>query len=803
MRKSFSLLLFLFSFTLTAQNAQVSGKLVDDQGSPLGFANVLLLNASDSTLHRGDISDAEGAFFFEKIEQGNYIIKSSMIGYTDQYSAPFMLREESKFEVPTLQLSSGVAMEEVVVTSKRPLIELKADKMVVNVENSSVAAGNSALEVLQKSPGVVVDNNQNISLRGKQGVLVTINGKNQYMTGDEITRMLENMPASNIKTIEIITNPSAKYDAEGNSGIINIVLKKNERLGTNGNLSTTYRQGREASHFHNLNLNHRTENVNIYGGGEYYNWGQRNELNLTRDIPYLEGNTVFEQTSTMSDGGDGYNARLGVDWTMTPNTTLSFLAKRNGGDEQDNIDNMTRISGDNMPIYDVLAVDTEGDEDYLHQTYNANLEHKFNDKGMTLTVDADLSSYENDVDFMYNNFFEDVNGNEVADPFLLRNTRQTGIDIFAGKVDLTLPVNEKLNLEVGTKVSMVDTENGTKFEYLDEVGNWIDQVQRSNEFEYTEDVWAAYINGSGSIGQFMIQGGLRLEHTESEGYSVTLNQRVPRSYTNLFPSISISTSLLDNHNMSISYSRRLERPNYRHLNPFEDFLDQYTFSRGNPFLNPQYSNAIGLNYAVGRKLFISLNYSHTTDANTEVIEQVSSENLTYQTRQNLDDYTNFSATISMPHVWTEWWTSRLNYTSFYNNFSSAIPSGQLDNSGLAHIVNVSNEIALPGGWQMEVSGNIQTGLVFGLFELDPQGALDLGFSKRLMDNKASLRFNVNDIFRTRVSQVRIMQDDINLVVDQVNDTRRASVNFSYSFGNQKVKAARKRKTAAEEEAGRI
>jgi len=301
----------------------------------------------------------------------------------------------------------------------------------------------------------------------------------------------------------------------------------------------------------------------------------------------------------------------------------------------------------------------------------------------------------------------------------------------------------------------------------------------------------------------MVQAGLRMEHTKSEGESITLDEVVPRSYTNLFPSVSLSKSIKEKHNLSFTYSRRLERPNYKDLNPFENYLDQYTFEKGNPFLNPQYSNAFGLNYAMGRQLFVALNYSHTSDAITEVIEQLSAENQTFQTKQNLEDNNTLSLTLSAPRVWTEWWTSRLNYTTFYNDFKSAIPSGTLDNSSVAHMFNLSNELQLPGDWSMEVTGRYQTALTFGLFEVAPQGSLDFGFSKNLFNNKANLKIGVSDIFRTRNSTVTIDQDDINLIVDQVNDTRRASVSFSYRFGNQKVKAARKRSTAAEEESGRI
>ena len=803
MRNAINLFVCLIIAQLSfAQNATISGSILDNTSVPIEFANVMLLNAADSTLYKGGLTEDAGKYHFEDVNAGSYIIHSSMVGFGQVYSDQITVDRNTTIEVPALTLSQGVEIEQVIVTAKKPFIELKADKMVVNVANSAVNAGNTALEVLEKSPGVIVDNNNNISLRGKQGVLVTINGKNQYMSSDQIARLLETMPSTNIESIEIITNPSAKHDAEGNSGIINIVLKKNEKIGSNGNISSSLRQGWKTSHFHNLDLNYRSEKINIYGGGEYYNWGWKQELNLLRDIPFDGGSTIFDQASIMDEEGDGYNAKIGFDWNINKNTTLSLLAKRNAGDELDINDNITNISGDNAPQFSVLEVLGTGDENYGRNTYNANITHKLNDKGLKLTLDADVSQYTNDDQLNYDNFYKNESGDEVAESFYLRNMQDTEINIFATTADLEIPVNDKLNLETGIKYSNVGSENSTRFEHQ-ESGEWVNDNNRSNTFMYDEEIYAVYLNGSGNIGTYQIQGGLRLEHTESEGRSITLRTEVPRSYTNLFPSISISKAYNEKHNLSFSYSRRLERPNYRSLNPFEDYLDQYTFEKGNPFLNPQYSNAFGLNYMMGRSLFVAVNYSRTIDAITEVIEQISSENKTFQTEQNLDGFNNFSLTLSAPKIWTETFTSRFNYTTFYNDFKSAIPSGTLDNQNLAHMFKIDNEIQLPRGWNAEVSAEYQTKLQFGLFQVDPQSSIDLGISKRFMEGKAKFKMGVTDLFYTSNSKVSIIQDDINLVVDQLRDSRRVTISLSYSFGNQKVKAARKRRTATEDEQGRI
>ena len=804
MKNLITLIFLLFSFSAFTQTANISGAVKDSDGKYLEFANVLLLSAKDSSLVRGAISEENGAYVFENISMGEYLIETSLVGFGNGQSSLINFDGKTDFSVNEIQLENGIEIDEITVVGKKPFVELRADKMIVNVANSSVNVGNSALEVLAKSPGVTIDNNNNISLRGKQGVLVTINGKNQYLTGDEISRLLETMPSSNIETIEIITNPSAKYDAEGNSGIINIVLKKNENLGTNGNISTTLRQGINTSHFHNIGLNNRSEKLNIYGNAEYYDWGWSQDLGLLRNINYLEGVTVFDQNSEMREVGNGYNVKLGMDWSLAENSTLGFLVKRNEGGEQNYNYNITTITGDNMPEFERLVVDADGDEDYMSNTYNVNFTQKLSEKGMKLTLDADYSDYLNEQDFVYGNFFRDNNDIAVLDPYFLRNNQKIDIDIFATTADLEIPISETVNIETGLKLSLVSTESNTKFESLNMDDVWVLEPLRTNDFIYNEDVYAGYVNGSFSFLNIMFQAGLRLEHTESKGVSMTTGSDVPRSYTNIFPSLSMSKQFGERHNVSLSFSRRLERPNYKKLNPFVDYLDQYTFQKGNPFLNPQYSNSIGLNYALGNSLLIAANYSHTTDAISDILEQNSATNTTFQTNDNLDNTHSASLTISAPKVWAEWWTSRLNATGFYNDFVSVLNDGSnLDNKSFGAQVSFNNEIQLPAGINMEVSGSYQSKLVYGQLTIEPQGRLDFGFSKRLFDGKGNIKLSASDVLLTSNSKVYIDQNDVNLFVNQVNDTRRVSLNFTYNFGNQKVKGARKRKTSSSDESNRI
>ncbi|MBT8219014.1 MAG: TonB-dependent receptor, partial [Bacteroidia bacterium] len=350
----FSAMIFL-SFSGYAQSGIIKGKVQDNQGIALEFANILLLNETDSALVKGVVSDMDGAFILENVDPGTYMVSASSIGFSDAYSS-LIKSNDDEITIEALVMKDGIDLSEVTVVATKPFIEMKADKIVVNVENSTVNSGNSALEILQKSPGVTVDKDNNISLRGKQGVLVLIDGKNQYMSGDELTNLLQSMPAENIQNIEIITNPSSKYDAEGNSGIINIRLRKNSSLGMNGAVNIGSRHGEKFSHNTGVDFNYRSNKINVYGSGSRSEWAGFQALNLMRIIPYNNGNTTFDQTSDMTYDQTSYNAKLGVDYTLSDKTTVGILYKMNDGDDMWVNDNITNIFGQNAPSFDILDV---------------------------------------------------------------------------------------------------------------------------------------------------------------------------------------------------------------------------------------------------------------------------------------------------------------------------------------------------------------------------------------------------------------------------------------------------------------
>lgn len=795
---------------ITQLSAQHNGKVMVDgivqneQAKAMDFANVLLLDPADSTLIKGAITDSSGYYAFEDLRAGQYLIQADLIGYKPVYSAVFTLDGSTdQFHVPALQLMvAATDLSEVVIAAKKPFIELRADKLVVNVESSPVAAGNNALELLAKAPGVILDQNNTLSLKGKQGVLIFINGKQTYLSNEEVVRMLETTPADAIERIEIMLNPSSKFDAAGNAGIINIQMKKDKNLG----LNATLRLGGGMGSFHKANagvrFNYRQKGFNFYGNYDHYFNRNFQDLSLDRTVPYNGGLTVFDQFNHSVRQYGSHQTQLGWDWFLSDKTTVGVLFNGRFGSWQEKGGNTTNISGPSPWAYSRINAGSAHLDKWDNYTYNLNFKHAFDDKGRELTVDVDYSDFNNNSNADYTNYFFNDENQQSASPDLLQSVNFSQVNIKAAKVDYSQPLGEKSKLDVGAKSSAVSTDNGIEFRQFQD-NEWVIDDTRTNQFKYEESIHAAYANFSHQFQGWMLQLGLRSEYTISDGLSVTLNERLKRDYLDFFPSVSLSHSIGKNHNLSYSYSRRIDRPSYQDLNPFIFFLDQFTFGRGNPFLQPQYTNAFSVNYSLKNRFVASLSYSHTNDAMSEVLEQDNETQRTYQTNRNLAVFDNLSLNLSAPFTLNEWWTTRLSVTTFVNSYRSPYMDGELDIEQFSYNLYIANNFSLPQGMKAELSGFYQSKSIFSVFEAKPMFGIDFGLTKEILDGKGKLSLNINDVFNTRRFAARIRQADLNLDLINKNESRRINLTFSYNLGNSEVKPARRRNTATDDEQSRV
>ncbi|SOE19833.1 Outer membrane receptor proteins, mostly Fe transport [Spirosomataceae bacterium TFI 002] len=789
---------------------QISGLVLDNEAVPLPFANVLQLNATDSALVKATTTDIDGKFLFETSIDGQFLLKISMVGFEEFGSTPFFINDESpSYELKNIKLALAAnQLGEVEVVAKKPFIEQQIDKTVLNVENSIVASGNTLLQVLEKAPGVVVDRqNSSLRLKNKNGVQVMIDGKLNYLSQEALMEFLNNTNSEQVATIEIITNPSSKYDAAGNAGIINIKLKKNKNFGTNGSLSLSAGDvflPNSVSDLYrgsgNLSLNHRTEKVNLFtnlnaGRNAFYS-----DNTLMRSTNFEGLRSEFDQVSRRNGKGLYQNARVGADIFLSKKTTLGFITDVNNWDGQMVSGGLTKIkevNGDDISSSSLTPI-SDRNMKRLNFSFNSNLKHEFNDKGKELTFDIDYSGFRNNVNQTFANTYYD-DQDQITSIQNQRNRTPTDINIFASKIDFVIPTENKTKIEFGAKTSYVKTDNDFVFEQELESG-WESDAGKTNHFIYTEWVNAAYINVGHQWDKIGLQTGLRAEHTKSEGHSITLDERVPRSYLSLFPTMFVTQKINDENSLRYSYSRRIGRPNYEQLNPFLFFLDPYTFEKGNEYLKPQFTENIEVAYTLKDAITLSLGYAFIKDNMFDVIEQDDATRLTFQTQTNLEKVHNYSANLSFPVKVTKWWMMQNNLSAYYNKYMDSDVSGGVLNVGqFAYNFYTSSSITLKNDWSAQANMWYNSPNVYGIIRVTkPQYAVNLGVQKSILDKKGKLKFNINDIFLTSFSRATINYQNVDLITTNRWASRSATISFTYNFGNQNVKGARNRNTASED-----
>ncbi len=792
--------IMLFS-TVFAQSlkGKITGEVKESTNKPLPFATVLLLHAKDSTLAKGAISSESGNYEFDNVALGRYLISATMVGYQKAFSAIFELNEgQAPLTIPSLLVAENTqTLQEVKVVTKKPFVEQQIDRMVVNVENNIGSAGGTALEVLEKAPGVTIDRqNDRLQFKGRQGVMVMIDGKLQQISMQDLMNILQSMPSDNVEKIELISNPPSKYDAAGNTGLINIVLKKNKNFGMNGNYTLGAGYGKYEKLNGSLGLNYRNAKYNAFGNVSVFHGRFQNTQDIDRTIAYQDQITYMDQNSPRIGNPQNLSFRGGVDFFVSPKTTIGVLAtgflnqfKMNGISKTDFRDKTETLTSR-------FETNTYNHNQLNNYTANVNLKHDFG-KGRELTADADYSMFDgNSGNDLYTTYYSPSNVETSKDIF--RNIMPSDIQIAAAKIDYIHPL-KKGKIETGAKSSYVSTDNDMRFEkQIDNV--WVLDPTRSNQFIYKENINAAYVNYSAPLNKkTQLQVGLRAEHTHSQGNSVTLNNVVERNYVNLFPSVFVSRTLDTNNVINVSFSRRIDRPNYRNLNPFQFFLDPYTFQEGNPNLRPQFTNSFQITHVFKGAFSTTWGYSRVNDVIADQIpKQIASENKTYVTTENLDHQDSYNLTLSIPVNVKKWWTMQNNISAFYNRYRSFYYGADLDLGQFGATVFVTNNFTLPKGYTAELSGFWNSPTQYNLLQAKAQGQISAGFAKSLWNRKASFRVNINDIFFMNRFAGTVKYQDLNFRVYSRWESRQVRVSFTYRFGNQNIKAARQRSTSGDD-----
>jgi iron complex outermembrane recepter protein len=791
-------------------NAQKGGKITatitNEKKAVIENASVELLRSKDSSLVKVAITNKEGVAEFENVKPGSYLLKATHVSQEKAYSQKIEL-EEGKVETTTLLMApKATSLQQVNVAAKRPFIQKLRDRLVVNVDNSVVNAGSTAMEVLERSPGVNVDRDDNISLRGKQGVIVMIDGKPSPMTGTDLANYLRGLPSNAIDRIEIITNPSAKYDAAGNSGIIDIRLKKDQRMGANGTYTAGYGQGVYAKANTGATFNYRNKKVNIFGS---YNYAYRIGLNhLIIERTFLD-NGKFAG----ADMKDNYNkphfsshtSRLGADFFPSKKTIIGFVVNGNFNHFKRRNDNNSVIfdeAGDAASTFTALATNNDHNNNYFG---NVNFKHRFDSTGKELTADIDYGQYStNSLSSVFTQYFN-LDGSMQKPDYLLNGQQDGKLIIRTAKADYTNPLAKEAKLEAGFKTSYVSSDNNAQF-FDASSGTPVNDESKTNRFYYDEYNNAGYLNFSKEWKKFNVQFGLRGENTHIKTRQVKGDIRFDSSYFQLFPSAFFNYKLKEDQTLGISVSRRIDRPGYSQLNPFLFLIDVSTYATGSPGLLPQFTWSYEASYTY-KNLNFALSYSHTTNDQNIAIARFkdvfpnipSDDNVTVQIPVNLKSSDYYGLTVSAPVKINKWWNMINNGNFYYQQYNGQLGATVLNNGKPAFDVTSNNSFTLKKGWTTELNGTYNSGGQYGFMVAKPQWGISAGAQKMILKNKGTLKFNITDIFWTNLPEGDITYVNYKEHWHAYRETRVATLSFTYRFGKTTVQGARRRTTGSEDE----
>ncbi|GAA4153103.1 outer membrane beta-barrel family protein [Chryseobacterium ginsenosidimutans] len=776
---------------LKAQNTQqfsLSGKIDSEKVTQL---EINLFNF-ENKLVKTEITDSKGNFSFNELTSGNYSLKINKNGAETYKSENINITGNTT--LPSISLSEKL-IEGITITKAKPYIERQDGKMILNVENSIASTGNSAFEVLEKAPGVKIDNNDNISLRGKGNLLVQIDGKNTPMNGTDLANYLRGIPSASLDKIEFITNPSSKYDAAGTS-IINIKLKKDQRKGTNGSISTALGTGKYIKNNNSFNINHRNKKVNLFANYSFAYREFYNKLLLDRSF-YENGDfkQAYVQNNFLKMNFRNHIAKVGMDYYMNDKNVLGFSVGFISNRFDPTSNNNTSILDNNYQSAGSSNTTSNNRDHWKNVSFNLNHKLKIDSLGSELTTDLDYINYSNTSlqNFITSNY--DVNGNlstSMPNPYHLKGDLGGNLNIYSLKSDLTKVFKKNWKLETGVKTSFVKADNDLKF-FDASAGNLVLDKSKTNHFIYEENINAAYGNLIKNWEKFKVNFGLRVENTNVTGNQITTNQVNKKNYTQLFPSAVFSYDLNNKNTVELNFSRRITRPTYKQLNPFKFYLDLTTYQAGNPDLNPQTTMNYEFTYSVSNKYFATLSYSKTKNNITDVLKPTVEDGkiVVVQANENLSSASYFGLNLIAPVKVTKWWDMNNNANFYYGSYTGNISDTYIKNQGnFTFDLNSNNSFKLGNGFTAELTGNYKAKEVYAYMFLKPMWSVNIGAQKKF-NNNSTLKFSFNDIFFTSNPEARNIYTSYieNFIVRR--DTRVVTLSYTYNFGSSKNGQPRK------------
>jgi hypothetical protein len=773
------LLAFFFAAKYNVNAQSISGIIIDSLSGHLLSGATVSLEQEGKEIK--SVNADKGSFRFTAVDSN--ALYNVHIRYTGYHTETLKSIKASNSVISIYLIQDQKEMAGVTVSSAKPFIVQKNDKITVNVAQSPIVAGGNAYDAVKKAPGVT--DFQNLQFRGKN-VTVYINDKPSRIGGEELKNYLSSMPANTVERVEVIPNPSAKYEANGGP-VINIILSKSKDLGTNGTLTAGLGAGRYPRLNSGVSLNHRTSDLNIYGSYDYLQNKSRTIIRTDRSFNQLFS---INDEQRSFDKVNSHSAKAGLDYTINKRSSAGILVRGVFTERNKYSQNRSVTTADSSS-----TVSNEGRSDI--STIAANMYYKTKvGKTGDLSLNADYFNYNKMRNDQFATRYFDGKQEEYTQPFLLRAGAPANNNITSFSADYSFIAN-KIRFETGAKAVMTETDNTSDWEKNTD-GNWENDIQKSNRFIYKENVYAAYTSAAGSNGKFDIEAGLRVEYTDANGYSVTLKQENNNNYISLFPSLSVSFNQSEKQQYSFSYRRRIERFGFDIVNPFIVYQNQYAFYQGNPYIKPSFSHNLSLGWTYGNEWMASLDYGHFTDALAEVYKKAGNEEAMISTFENIASADQLSLSLSYTRSLFQGKLTTSNTISGLYAKYNAPAATDLSNAALGVFLNSSNMVSIGKAWRGELSAAYYSPMQFGAYQFRPQFFTSLGFSRSLLEKKATLGISVTDIFNSNKQRYSVSSYGVQAMSRNNPETRLIKLNFTYKFGNKNVKAAKNRQTGIDD-----
>ncbi|MCF0073486.1 TonB-dependent receptor [Dyadobacter sp. CY261] len=767
-------------------HAQLKGKVVTKDGNPLEGAVVSVLSATDSSLVKTALVGRDGTFSIPNLNNRSYFASVTMLGYISFNSQKFEIAGHNVgTDLGIITLSaSNIKLNEVKVTGQKNFVEYEIDRTIVNVDALISNAGANVLEVLEKSPGVMVDQSGNISLKGQPGVLVMIDNRPTYLVATALAAYLRSLPANSVEKIELITNPPARYDAAGSAGIIHIRMRKNKVHGLNGSITLSPARSRYWRHNESTNVNYRNNRFNLFANASFNSVDQWRQLDVQRRYYDETGalRSSFDQTTYFYPKSRTVNLKTGVDFYANEKTTwgLVYTGAYTHSREQRPVASIVRNAAGS--IDSLIQADNSERNRFRQNGINLNFSHQFDSTGRLLTFDADYINYRIHARQTFLNNFYDGDQNFSRQEKITTDL-PSSINIYSAKADYEHPLR-KGKLGSGFKTSLVKTDNAANY-FLHEAEIISIDYDKTNRFRYSENINAGYVNFNRDFNRFSLQTGLRAENTNVHGHQLGNAFKSDSSftlhYTSLFPTLYVSYKLdTNNTRLNFSYGRRIGRPYYQDLNPFVFLLDKFSYFAGNPYLKPELGNKFQVSLSYKNRFNLSFLYNYVRNMQGEVIEQ--SGNVFISRTGNISRLIWGGITLSAQLKAGNWWTCNFYAELIRNNFRGMPGDPDRTTGSTYGYISPNNQFLFKNGWSAELSGFYITRSQSAQFDKNDLFLVNTAVQKKVMKDKGIFKLALRDVFSSLEPNGRILNiPNARASYNNDADTRAVVASFTYNF----------------------